>query len=172
MKENPNKFDEVPQGESSSPSDNPVSETAGEKVPTDPQNEDDGELQLMEENDPLWPETEPAVVYDSMLAKKIPLIGTNSPPVAEELEGIAANGGAVGALVLGVWSILGSLLTHWSLINGILGLVMGFWGLTSKRPRIAWIGIILCVIGTVMSMATVSDMVANYWNAGEDIYNP
>ncbi len=94
-----------------------------------------------------------------------------TPPVAIELEGIAANGGAVGALVLGIWSILGSLLTYWSLINGILGLALGIWGLRSKRPRMAWIGIVLCLVGASMSLLAVSEMISVYWNAAKDPYN-
>ena len=85
------------------------------------------------------------------------------PSVAEELDGIAATGGAVGALVLGIWSILGSLLTYWSIINGVLGLVLGIWGLTSKHPRIAWIGILLCMIGCFLSMISISEIIADFW---------
>ena len=97
--------------------------------------------------------------------------GIAAPPAAIELEGIAANGGAVGALVLGIWSILGSLLTFWSLINGILGLALGIWGLRSKRPRMAWIGIFLCLVGASMSLLAVSEMISVYWNAAQDPYN-
>ncbi len=83
-------------------------------------------------------------------------------PVAVELEGIAANGGAVGAVVLGIWAILGSFLTDWSMLNGILGGILGLWGLSSKRPRLAWIGIILCLIGGALSMAGISEMIEVY----------
>ena len=76
------------------------------------------------------------------------------------------------AVVLGVWSILGSLLTYWSIINGILGLALGVWGLTSKRPRTAWIGIVLCLIGTFLSTVSVGELITNYWNAAKDSYVP
>ena len=110
----------------------------------------------------------PPIVYAATRAANLRKPIVEPPPVATELEGIAANGGAVGALVLGIWSILGSLLTYWSLINGIMGLVLGVWGLTSKRPRTAWLGIFLCLIGTFMSMALVSEMIADFWRAAKD----
>ena len=92
----------------------------------------------------------------------------DKPPVAVDLEGIAANGGAVGAMVLGIWSILGSLLTYWSMINGVMGLVLGVWGLTSKRPKMAMIGIALCIVGCFLSMMSISEIVSNYWKAAQD----
>jgi hypothetical protein len=95
-----------------------------------------------------------------------------APPVAAELEGIAANGGAVGAVVLGVWSILGSTLTSWSLINAVLGLAMGLWGLSSKRPRTAWIGIVLSVLGAFLSLAVVSEWVTGFWQTNDNSLMP
>lgn len=96
--------------------------------------------------------------------------GIPTPTVAAELDGIAANGGAVGAVILGIWAILGSLLTYWSMINGILGLALGIWGLRSKRSRMAWIGIILSLIGALMSMVAVSEMISTYWDTAKDAY--
>ena len=81
------------------------------------------------------------------------------PPIPKHLQNISANGGSVGAIVLGVWSLLGSLMTSWSVINALLGLLLGFWGVTSQRPRLAWIGIVLCLISMFFSMIQVSEFV-------------
>lgn len=93
----------------------------------------------------------------------VPRVASLAPPVASEFEGIAANGGAVAAVALGVWTIFGSMLTHWAAINGIMGFVLGIWGLSSKRPRLAWLGIILCIIGVLMIATSVNDMINKIW---------
>ena len=84
------------------------------------------------------------------------------PPLAKNLQNLSANGGAVGALVLGAWCFLGSFITNWSIINGILGLLLGTWGLTSRRKKTAWIGIALCTIGILLCLAEFSEIV-NKW---------
>ena len=90
------------------------------------------------------------------------------PPVPRSLQNISANGGAVGAMVLGFWCLLGSLLTNWSLINGFLGLVLGLWGLSSQKKKTAWLGITLCVIGILMSTVQVSEMVNAWMNSVDE----
>jgi hypothetical protein len=67
----------------------------------------------------------------------------------------AAVGGAVGSCVLGVWSILGSLITPFSAINGIIGVVLGLWGLRSPRYKLSILGIVLAVIGCFMSVLRI-----------------
>lgn len=86
------------------------------------------------------------------------------PQVDRNLENIAANGGAVGALVLGIWSLIGSFITNWSMINGVLGLLLGVWGLTSRRKRLAWTGILLCVVSILLSMIQVNEFIQLYLN--------
>jgi hypothetical protein len=90
------------------------------------------------------------------------------PALAHNFENLAAKGGAVGALVLGVWCFAGSFVTNWSIINGLLGLAMGFWGLTSKHKKMAWIGIALCLIGMFLSLVQVSELVNMYLNARDE----
>jgi hypothetical protein len=89
-------------------------------------------------------------------------------PIAGNLENMAANGGAIGSIVLGVWCVLGSFITNWSIINGVLGLLMGFWGLNSRKQRTAWIGIALCVLGILLALVQVSEMVNVYLNEVEE----
>ena len=79
-------------------------------------------------------------------------------------ENLSATGGAVGALVLGIWSILGSLLTPYAAINSILGIMLGFWGITSTRKkRLALIGIVLSGIGLAMSLFEVSRIISLFF---------
>ncbi len=90
------------------------------------------------------------------------------PPIAKSLDNLSAKGGAVGALVLGIWCIIGSFITNWSILNGILGLLLGIWGLTSAKKTTAWVGIICCLIGMSMSLLQVSDLISTYMNAIEE----
>ena len=120
------------------------------------------------EGDEVTVAATPADVETPRVAYRPKLSSADAPPVAVDLEGIAANGGSVGALVLGIWSILGSFLTYWSMINGILGLMLGVWGLASRKPRLAWIGILLSVVGCFMSMMEVGEIVSKYWNVETD----
>ena len=105
---------------------------------------------------------------NALLATPAGLGFSNAPPIASNMENMAANGGAVGALVLGIWVVLGSFITSWSLINGILGLVMGFWGLTSRKQRMAWVGIALCLVGIFMCLVEVNQVVNEYLNAVDE----
>ncbi len=93
---------------------------------------------------------------------KIAIKPSTPPPLASHLQNLSANGGAVGALVLGVWCFLGSFITNWSIINGMLGLLLGAWGLTSRKKKWAWIGIVLCTIGILLCMAEFSELI-NKW---------
>ena len=78
-------------------------------------------------------------------------------------ENLSATGGAVGALVLGVWSVLGSLLTPYAAINSILGIILGLWGFSSQRKRLAAIGVALCIAGLIMSLFEVSRIVSLFF---------
>ena len=46
---------------------------------------------------------------------------------------LAAQGGAVASVVLGAMSIIGASVTSYSVINGLLGLMLGLWGMSSTR---------------------------------------
>ena len=87
------------------------------------------------------------------------------PRLAPNLENLSANGGAVGAFVLGLWCFLGSFITSWSLINGVLGLPLGVWGLISRKKKTAWIGIVLCLIGSALCILQVGEWISLYFNA-------
>jgi hypothetical protein len=91
--------------------------------------------------------------------------GTNSslvfqpPPIPQNMENVAAVGGAVGAMVLGVWSIIGSLITPWSVVNSLLGFLLGMWGTTSRHRRWSIIGIVLCLIGLFLSAVQINEII-------------
>lgn len=71
-------------------------------------------------------------------------------------DSVAANGGSVAAVVLGFWSILGSLFSTLSIINSVLGVLLGLWGLNSRKKGMAVFGIILCLLGVMASMMNVT----------------
>ena len=72
----------------------------------------------------------------------------------------AANGGAINSLILGVLTISGAFLTPWSLLNGLLGLFMGVWGLTSTKKRMASLGLLLCTVGMVLCFFPVTESIS------------
>ena len=63
------------------------------------------------------------------------------------LDNHTAVGGANAAVALGIWTLVGALLTQWSFINGLIGMGLGSWGLYSPKFRRAGIGIALCLAG-------------------------
>lgn len=63
------------------------------------------------------------------------------PPV-----NLAARGGAIASVVLGAWSIIGASITGYSFINAVLGLMLGFWGMTSD-VRWRQLGLVLSLVG-------------------------
>lgn len=107
---------------------------------------------------------EPQTVISGNIAAATIATHRAPPPLAKSLQNLSANGGAVGALVLGLWCFVGSFITNWSIVNGFLGLILGFWGLTSRRQTIAWIGIGLCLIGIFLSLADISALVNEWMN--------
>ena len=112
-------------------------------------------------NLPVHPAGEELLSQNQLLS--IPL-----PSIAGNLENMSANGGAIGSLVLGLWCVAGSFITNWSMINGVIGLLMGFWGLTSRKQRTAWIGIALCFIGIFMSLVQVNELINTYLNTVDE----
>jgi len=69
---------------------------------------------------------------------------------AQQFQNLAANGGVVGAIVLGVWTIVGSFITPLAAINGFLGLILGFWGMTSRLRQWALFGMLLSAVGILL----------------------
>ncbi len=82
-----------------------------------------------------------------------------TPPMPSEMDNVAAVGGAVAALVLGAWSLLGAFVTPWSIINAVLGIVLGIWGISSRRRRLAWIGIMLCLASAIFCLVQYSGII-------------
>jgi len=84
-----------------------------------------------------------------------------------ELKNIKAKGGAVGAVVLGLLAIFGSFLTAWSAVNAVIGFLMGMWGLSSPKRKLAMIGVALCTLGAIFSLVDVSQIWAWADSSGE-----
>ena len=87
------------------------------------------------------------------------------PPAFQNLSAV---GGAVGSAVLGVWSILGSLITPYSGIVAVLGLLFGIWGTSSPRRWLAAVGLALSIVGLIMSVFEVSNILSDILNAQDD----
>ena len=85
------------------------------------------------------------------------------------LENLAAVGGAVSAMVLGVFSVIGSLLTPYAAINSALGMMLGAWGLTSRKKKMASIGIVLCAVGMMMSLFEVRRIISLFFATEPEI---
>jgi len=96
-------------------------------------------------------------------------IFNNPIPLPVSFQNLAAVGGSVGALVLGIWSIVGAALTPYSMINAILGILMGFWGLSSTKKTMATVGLALCVVGLALSLGDVNEVVSNYFYPAEEM---
>lgn len=64
-------------------------------------------------------------------------------------ENVASTGGAVSAVTLGTLAIIGGIFTPFALINGVLGLLLGAWGLASPRKKLSGVGMFICVIGII-----------------------
>lgn len=119
-------------------------------------------------NDPIQAGPIDAEVEESSTTVYPDSVGASlaySPPaIARNFENLAAKGGAVGALVLGIWCFAGSFMTNWSMLNGLIGITMGVWGLTSRHKKMAWIGIILCVLGIMLCMVQISELISTYFS--------
>jgi hypothetical protein len=73
-----------------------------------------------------------------------------SDDLPTQFQNISAKGGAVAAVTLGLLTIFGAFITQWSMFNGIIGLPLGLWGLSSPLKRTTWAGIFLCVVGLAL----------------------
>ena len=104
----------------------------------------------------------PAVVYSPEVAPRQTAQlqnATGKPP--ELLENLAAKGGAVGAVVLGGLALLGSFISSYAVINAVIGLLMGLWGLNSSHQRMAGIGMLLCLISAFFCAVEISSWLAS-----------
>lgn len=84
-------------------------------------------------------------------------------------DSVAANGGAVASITLGIWSILGAFFSSLSIINSLLGVCLGMWGLTSRKKKTAMFGILLCLMGIAACMFSLSYYV---WDVALPIPEP
>lgn len=64
----------------------------------------------------------------------------------------AAKGGAIGSITLGVMALLGAMISSASVVTGLLGILLGLWGLTSKYVLLAAIGLGLSLVGIALSV--------------------
>lgn len=90
----------------------------------------------------------------------------STPPLdlGDELKNLSATGGAVGGLVLGTWSIISAMITFFAFINAGLAILLGLYGLSSPRKKLAVAGIVLGVIGLFMSFMEISEWVGGATN--------
>ncbi len=119
------------------------------------------------------PSADSDVAYPQVAIVEAALVGpppasfrrfSETPKIPTKLDNIAANGGAVGATVLGVWSLIGVFITSWSIITSVLGLLLGFWGLTSGRRRLAIFGIVMCLASILLGLIQVGEILDMYLN--------
>lgn len=78
-----------------------------------------------------------------------------------ELRNLSATGGAVAAFVLGIWSIISAMITFFAFIIAMLAIALGMYGLASSRKRLATIGIVLGLIGLLMSFMEISEWIGS-----------
>jgi hypothetical protein len=76
----------------------------------------------------------------------------------------ASNGGAIAALVLGVFGLVLAPLRFEGAIVGAVGLTMGIWGLYSQRRGWALAGLILCCLAIAIGMYTGVFWLFKYMN--------
>jgi len=74
-------------------------------------------------------------------------------PVDSKQRQLHTKGGAVAGVMLGALSIFGAFLTGYSAINACLGLLLSSWGLSSSAKKLATTGLVLSLIGLILSLA-------------------
>ncbi len=72
--------------------------------------------------------------------------------VSAEIPNVAAIGGAMASVFLGILSIVGALLTPWSLVNAGMGIAFGLWGFASPRKGLAMAGILASLLGIAWNL--------------------
>ena len=103
------------------------------------------------------------VVYNPSVM--LPTKTVQLPP--SPVENLAAKGGAVGAIVLGVLSFTGSFITSYAILNSLMGVLLGLWGLRSNHRRMALVGILMCLISAFFCAVEISAWVQSFWPQSE-----
>ena len=103
---------------------------------------DEHVAEIVEDTSPEAPPDKPSSGSASKFARRL----LEQPDIPPQFQNLAAKGGAVAALVLGVMAIIGIFFSQLSLFNATIGLVFGIWGLTSNAQWISQVGIGLCLI--------------------------
>ncbi len=136
--------------------------TSNDSEDSDKQTSDIGEAPPSREGDP-------SIVVATMVSSEGPseiieatAVFAKPREMPANFQNLAAVGGAVGALLLGIWSIFGATISPYASINAMVGILMGFWGITSPRKKMAIIGIVLCLIGLGLSVWEVNGIISNY----------
>ncbi len=97
--------------------------------------------------------------------RQVPEFGTvpkHKKPALQQA--YASNGGAIAALVLGVFGLVLAPLRFEGAIVGAVGLTMGIWGLYSQRRGWALAGLILCCLAIAIGMYTGVFWLFKYMN--------
>lgn len=72
------------------------------------------------------------------------------PPIPQQFQNLAANGGAVTALALGGFAMVGAFFSDISAFNALMGLCFGAWGANSNLKRTNAIGLTFCVVALII----------------------
>lgn len=102
-----------------------------------------------------------SVVYDPTVLVPSKPSGEKPPPSA--FENLAAKGGAIGAMVLGVLSFVGSFITSYAILNSFLGILLGLWGLRSNHQKMAMLGMLICLISAFFCVVEISEWIQTIW---------
>ena len=105
--------------------------------------------------------SKPSVVYDPSVLVPVQTVAQKPPP--SQFENLAAKGGAIGAIVLGVLSFVGSFITSYAILNSFMGVLLGLWGLRSNHQKTALIGILLCLISAFFCVVEISAWIQSLW---------
>ena len=76
------------------------------------------------------------------------------PPIPKQFQNLAANGGAVTALALGAFAMIGACFSDISAFNALLGLCFGAWGARSNLKRLNAIGMTFCIVALLICLGT------------------
>lgn len=80
------------------------------------------------------------------------ILRTYGYQVAADIPNVAAIGGAMASVLLGVLSMAGAWLTPWSMVNAIMGIAFGVWGFASPRKGLALAGILTSLLGILWNL--------------------
>ncbi len=144
-------------------------------VLVDEEAEDSGnsptEVSASDSDQPAQPDKKPirrgSPFADSFELKSSPnpAPAVNRPRAPEYPQHAASIGGAIGATVLGLLSLIGLVVSPiGGMTTSILGIAMGLWGLYSNKRGVALLGLVLCCLA--LALATFFAVVQLY----ESIY--